>query len=293
MRLFSLVAAALVLTNPQGAIAKERLTLEPSSPWNLDYASEACRLGRSFGEGDQKVLLILAKYAPGLTMEILASGELLAADRARSFSYSFDPNERVEIDRPLFGELPNGGTIWQFIAGLIPPEDFAQLADSEALPAQIKAAELTSAGKVESLTLRIGRRPEIALQTGGLAAGLGAMDQCLDNLVKSWGYDPGKLASVVSGPQPIGRVERWLNQNDYPTEALRKDLSGAVRFRLGISETGHITNCTIQSSYSDPSFPDKVCSEFRRKAEFEPARNADGEGVASYWASTVVFLSKP
>jgi hypothetical protein len=28
------------------------LTLEPSSPWNMHYADDSCRLLRSFGKGD-------------------------------------------------------------------------------------------------------------------------------------------------------------------------------------------------------------------------------------------------
>ena len=290
----SALAFALVSASPSlAADSDQPLVLEPSSNWNLDYGEEDCRLGRSFGEGEDKVILIFAKYAPGTDMEIMLTGRGLSADRARDFSYRFDPQQEVEVDRPLFGDTPDDGTIWQFSGGLLAAEDFDADDGLETEKQKTKSLEEDIAKKVESFTVQIGRKTPITLRTGKLSGAIAAMDVCLDNLVTSWGYDTADLATIATWPKPKGSITSWFNYRDYPGEALRKDLSGAVRFRLAIDATGSLTDCVIQSSYSDPSFPEKVCSEFLRKAKFEPARNAAGEGVASYWNNTVVFLSQP
>ena len=289
----SLALSAMVLAQTAPLAAKDPLVLAPSSRWNLDYADEACRLGRSFGEGGNEVILVLAKYAPGYDIEVMASGTGLTPDRARSFSYSFDPLEKKEVDRPLFGDMETGGTIWQFNAGLIPQDALEALAKAGATAAQVKAVETRFAKQAESVTLKIGNKAPVTLRTGHLDKGLAAMDECLDNLVTSWGYDPAEIAEIVTWPQPVGRITSWFNSRDYPDEALRKNLSGKVRFRLGIDEAGAIETCTIQAAYSDPAFAETVCNEFARKGKFTPATNADGQAVKSYWTNAVVFLSQP
>ena len=272
--------------------AQETTVLEPTSNWNLDYGEETCRLGRSFGEGDSKVILILSKYSPGIGMEMMATGKLLKANSSRKFTYSFHDGDEVEVERPLFGELEGDETIWQFSGELIPSDILEDLGDADAGPQEYKIAEAKAAAEARRLTLNIGRSTAVELNTGKLSAAIEAMDTCTHELVRRWGYDPDALAKVATGPEPVGRITSWLNASDYPTAALRKNLSGAVRFRLGIDEKGQIENCTIQSSYSDPSFPQKVCSEFQRKGKFEPARDEDGSPVASYWTSTVVFVTR-
>ncbi|MBY6015351.1 energy transducer TonB [Qipengyuania gaetbuli] len=271
--------------------AAEPVVLQPASNWNLDYSKEACRLGSKFGEGENQVLLVMAKYAPGPNIEIIASGKLLYDKRVRSLHYSFGEGNEVEVERPLFGDLENGERVWQWSGSILPPDTQKALEDAEADTTAYRTAEENAATVADSFTMKLGSSKKVKLETGRLAAGKKAMDDCLTSLVKSWGYDPEAIATIVQEPEPVGRITQWFNTNDYPTEALRKDLSGAVRFRLDIDETGQITDCTIQSSYSDPAFPETVCKEFTRKGRFTPARNAAGEPVASYWANTVLFVS--
>lgn len=270
------------------AAADEPLVLAPSSRWNLDYGEESCRLGRSFGEGENMVLLIFAKYAPGISMEVMASGVPLSAKRARSFTYSFDPAEKIAEKKPFFGELESGGTIWQFSGKLIPPAAFEKLQEAEASKADFRAEESRAAATTKSMTFHVGNAAPVVLETGALDGVLSAMDACLDDLVSSWGYDPEIQKSIVKEPEAQGEMAKWL---DYPTLPLRRGLSGSVRYRLAIDEEGRLTDCIIQSNYSDPKFGEEVCNRFMRRARYEPARNAQGEGIRSYVANTVVFIS--
>lgn len=285
---FALATAFLA----QGTFAKaaEPVELDPSSQWNLDYADEACRLGRSFGEGDQKVVLVFAKYAPGPDMEIIARGKPLSSKGASGFSYRWGSRDKVDVERPLFGNADDGSTIWQFSGTLLTP-DTAEKFEKGGIPIdQIKAAEDAASADIESFTMQVGRRAPVTLETGSLGKGFEAMDQCLDSLVESWGFDPARQSMIVTAPQPVGKITNWFNSRDYPSTPLRNDVAGAVRFRLAIDEGGAITDCTIQSAYSDPAFAEKVCSEFRRNGKFKPAVDAAGNGIATFWAATVVFV---
>ena len=44
--------------------AAEPVRLQPSSEWIVDYAENSCRMIRSFGEGDSKVIMLLKVNSP-------------------------------------------------------------------------------------------------------------------------------------------------------------------------------------------------------------------------------------
>ncbi len=271
------------------ASADEPVELPPTSNWNLRYDKEACRLVRTFGEGRNEVVLILVKYTPGTEMEIIASGIPLKNSKSNSFHFGFDPQESRDIETPLFGETENGGTIWQFSSGLIPNDQLESLKEGEASREQLKTAEMSAAATIGSVTFLRGIKQPVRLRTGKLTGALKAMDNCLNDLVKSWGLDPLEQATLISEPKPKGSPGSWIRTRDYPQGALRNSISGNVRFRLQVTSTGDVDQCIVQSSYSDPAFPNVVCNKMKKRAKFEPARNANGEAVDSYWASAVTF----
>jgi hypothetical protein len=70
--IFVLLAA---LALPGVGTAKEPLRLQPSSKWNVHYAEDSCRMARSFGEGDQKVVLMVDRYQPGDALRLSFIGK--------------------------------------------------------------------------------------------------------------------------------------------------------------------------------------------------------------------------
>jgi len=58
-KFFAVLALISVTTSSYAQSAKGPLQLKQSSPWNVDYADDRCRLMRQFGEGDDKVFAIL------------------------------------------------------------------------------------------------------------------------------------------------------------------------------------------------------------------------------------------
>lgn len=277
---------------PGSALAAP-IELAPSSSWNLSYDMEACRLGRYFGEGDEKVVVLFSRFMPGPGFEVIISGKSLEP-RGRTLEYRFAPgDEPGEAKSPLFGRGDDGMTAWQFTSGLVPHAEFAKMADKDDPETRtiVMKRETERAGEVRSFEILKGVKQPVSLQIGSLGKAMEAMDTCMDDLVREWGYDPDVHRGLLSRPEPKGDPGRWITSSDYPTAALRKALSGSVRFRVGIDETGAVDGCTIQQAYSDPGFREATCKLIEKRGRFTPAIGADGAPARSFWGTTVLFVA--
>ena len=74
------MVASAVLASAASA-KDEPQVLQPSSKWNLDYAERNCRLLRTFGEGDDKVVLIMDQIRPGDTFSMTVAESPMAGLR--------------------------------------------------------------------------------------------------------------------------------------------------------------------------------------------------------------------
>ena len=66
------------------ASAQESLSLAPSSKWVLEYEKERCRIGRFFGEGDERTVLFFEQYAPDSQLRWIVAGKPLKNLRKNS-----------------------------------------------------------------------------------------------------------------------------------------------------------------------------------------------------------------
>ena len=84
MRHAILALAALAAALPAQA---EPVVLQPSSPWNVDFAEDKCRLSRLFGEGENQHYLAFQQYWPapeaGLTVAGPAFEKFRSLDRTQ------------------------------------------------------------------------------------------------------------------------------------------------------------------------------------------------------------------
>ena len=80
-----------------------------------------------------------------------------------------------------------------------------------------------------------------------------------------------------------------MKSRDYPLPMLLSGKRAIVQFRLNVDPAGKPTACHIQQSTRPKAFDDAVCKAIMRNAEFEPALDAGGSPIASYWLNTVVF----
>jgi TonB family protein len=87
----------------------------------------------------------------------------------------------------------------------------------------------------------------------------------------------------ISKPEPRGRPQAWLTDDDYPAGALSRREFGTVKFRTGVDEKGNVTDCHVigSSGYSD--LDDMVCKLLHKRAEFRPARDSAGKDIAYFY----------
>ncbi|MDF7773917.1 energy transducer TonB [Sphingomonas sp. AOB5] len=78
---------------------------------------------------------------------------------------------------------------------------------------------------------------------------------------------------------------KWITNNDYPMESLRRREQGMVYFRLDVDEKGKVSACTITQTSGFRRLDDTVCAALKARARFIPARNEEGQNIPSVWSS--------
>ena len=293
----SMAVFAATLGLPGTVAAKEPVRLQPSSKWNVHYADDSCGMGRSFGEGDQKVILVADRYQPGDSLRLSFTGK--PADTSLNegvVQIRFGPNEAAqEVDfypATSVNKMPAVIVREGIRIAPRPPEERA------AYDAAVKAGKkdfqwssITPEQEAAATFIEVKRsiRQPFILETGSLGPPLAALRKCTDELLGHWGIDVAKHATLSRQVTPTGNPGRWVTPNDYPSAMIQQGKRAIVHFRLNIDAAGRPTACHIQKSTRPKAFDDAVCKALMRKAEFEPALDAAGSPVASYWLNTVTF----
>lgn len=288
---------ALCLCQGAGVEAKEPLRLKPSSPWNIHYAEDSCRMGRSFGEGDQKVVMLADRYQPGdmLRMSFVGKPAYTRVDQGE-VDIRFGPNESVQkiafFPASTSDNTPSVLTRSGIrIAPRSDAEMAAQAAAFEAGQYDFKLSDITPEQETAVTFIEVGRpvRYPFILETGSLGPPLAALRKCTDELLDHWGIDVAKHASLSRRVTPKNNPGKWMTPRDYPMQMALQGKRAIVQFRLVIDAVGVPSSCHIQQSTRPKAFDDAVCAAIMRNARFEPALDAEGKPLASYWLNTVIF----
>jgi TonB family protein len=81
--------------------------------------------------------------------------------------------------------------------------------------------------------------------------------------------------------RPRGDPALWLRAADYPAKPTITP--GGVEVELTIASRGIATACRVTESSGSRDWDRTLCSILRRRARFDPARNAKGKRVRSTW----------
>jgi hypothetical protein len=294
MRLGSLFACAAAA--PMLVAATQPMRLQPSSQWIVDYAENSCRLIRTFGQGDSKILLLLESDSPA-DMDMVLIGKPLKSDEEKILA-KFLPHQEPTAEGRAVMSTTNGqpailfSTIW-----LLPKEEAAKL---EAKRAELKAnlhvrpaplnlaeernrdAERQEFAK-QADELEIDTRPgrAVILETGSLGQPIKLFDQCSRESLKDWGVDPD-LDDKIVRPVWLENRDRLIKSEDYPAKMLDEGQQSDVKARVLVDASGRVTKCTSLSHFKLPEFNQLVCDKITKNGKFAPAELADGTKVPSY-----------
>lgn len=295
-----IVTAALLgsLLPTAEVAAREPLRLVPSSKWNLHYGEDSCSIGRSFGEGDERVVLVMSRYQPGDPLRLNFTGKpTYTSQNDGTVTLRFGPSDAVQKVGffPANSADKTPALIIRDAVRIVPRTD----AEMAAFEAAKKAGQLSFkssdiAPEQESAVTFIEvskavRRPFV-LETGSLAGPLAALRKCTDELLDHWGIDVAKHVGLMRPVMPRSDPGRWVKPRDYPPTMIMDGKRAIVHFRLNVGVDGKPTACHIQQSTRPKAFDDAVCRAIMRNAEFDPALDASGAPLASYWLNTVTFI---
>jgi TonB family protein len=270
---FACAAATLGCLVPAISTAREPLHLAPATDWRLLREEDKCRLARTFGTGEDRVVLMLDQSGPQVAFNVWAIGEPMANPFGPRIGIVFGPSGAEKVRGYIHGKQGGKGAPFLVLHGV-----------SLAPPDQLSPPEATE------LTFSEGLNGRVTLETGPLSEPVGRLRACATELAQILGHGRLAQAGLARMPQPATNPGEWLNPADYPSQALRTRTEGLVRFRLTVNKQGKATSCYIQSAEAEPDlFEDQVCLALLRRASFTPALDPDGKPVAAYWSSSVRF----
>lgn len=288
--------APLLIWVPSPAAAKAPVELAPTTPWNVHYADDYCRLARIFGTDKQKVTLSIEQDSPGNSFRMTLAGAMFGAQDAKgdaSIAFGAMPDQKVMFFPGTVGTGKDSQPAWIFgdSVRLKPYSEAEKAAAKENGYSSTFDTPITEADEAAVTSLLIGRplRNPVRLKTGPMRAAFAAMRSCTDELLAHWGIDVARHRELSRWAMPATEPGKWLRSSDYPSDMLAKSQPGIVRFRLSVGADGVPTACHIQRSTNSKGFDDAVCKGVMRRARFEPALDKDGNPLASYYVNSVRF----
>lgn len=276
----SLCATAARAESPQP------LQMTPSSKWVVDYAEDSCALRREFQAGDDRAILELRQFGPGDSLQVALVSKTLSRT-SRAPRVRFDPDDDFfEPVAPFFLDIgETRGVTYSdnfrpnAVKGSLGPWEDWPPADREARERAITGLSVTRSFE-QSLTL----------QTGPMHEPMEAMRTCLDELLTHWGLDAAAQRTLSRRVKAIDQMG-WARriQTTYPSDMVRTGQSGRVNIRLIVGADGKPASCIPNIGPSNAAFDELACKMSMRYARFEPALDADGRPIASFFTTSIIY----
>lgn len=281
----ALPVAALALSNPASA---GTVAVAPSTQWNVNFGEESCRLGRLFGEGEERHARFLEQFYPAVSVSLTAAGPGFRRFRSRARTrLRFSEAEEGRVDNPFTGEVEGVGdaVIYSDLRLDGQPSDES---DQERDTASLPQLDAEWAKGIEFVSLKQGSS-EVRLRTGPLGEVFEVLNLCAQGLVEEWGLDLEQHLSASRRPiwKNKGAVVRRV-ADSYPTKALRRGEQAIFRMVVMIDPQGEVTDCRVLKVTETELLTSPACTAMER-AEFEPALDTEGNPMPSYFATSITY----
>lgn len=142
---------------------------------------------------------------------------------------------------------------------------------------RLPADDVRRSTDARELTFGNGKK-KFSISQAGLAAVIRALDTCVADLRKHWNADAAPAAKATSAQ---GDIRGLFTPNDYPAIALTEQLEGQATFTLLVDEKGKVAGCDLVKPSGVPALDVMGCEVLRKRAQFNPARDATGQPVRS------------
>lgn len=284
----SIMAFAMLAPLTAEPGSAEPIVLKPASAWNLDIGENRCRLNRLFGEEGNQHLLALEQYYPSE-----GAGVFIAGPGLKPFRSGAPTQLRLFAEQTPLTSSPFTGTA----EGFGPAVVYRSLRFDGETPSELPLQDLEGRGiahlappppQARSLTVAQGET-SVTLETGPLASALAALNQCSEDLIYSWGLDLEQHRTATRRTVFLnGQNVSNAMAERFPSDLARAEGQAIVRLRVIVSAEGKVENCLLLNQTSRPKAAAPACKAMD-KARFEPALDAQGQPMRSYYATTVTY----
>jgi len=236
----------MIITTMLALAAAQAAPMTPSSKWVVDYRPDMCLASRTFGVAAAPTIF---GFEPSITMDDAGAMLLIVTP---------DPHGGVRTGRATVTLSSGEKKTLDYVSWTFKNESAAQ----RAFEVSADSDFMTKLDQSTALSMDAGK-DSFALATGPFTKVLAAMKTCTDNLLRSWGVDPAAKAV------PMGNPGGWFTDDDYPSEARRRNASGRVVAIVTADPEGHVKACRIVSSSKDPALDQQTCDLARRRGRYQ------------------------
>lgn len=288
--------AAPLLAYDTVALAQldETPVVQSTGPWQLDAGDEKCRLVLVFGKAPDGSILFMEQDQPGSTVGFAIAGPSLEdTDWEEAVALHFGSLPAIAVDRYARGNvaeykpalLINSASLAEPL-----PEDTNGTDAEVEMPQGLRLIPSERFEDVDELRIMQAGEAKLALALPNLKGALDALNVCAQDFITFWGLDLEQHRVMRKRPKWTNskRIIRQIVDN-YPVDALRSGEQGTVRFVVIVDEKGKVIECRQSDVTKLETLDPRVCNLLRR-AEFEPALDAEGNPMKSYYASAIRYL---
>ena len=129
----------------------------------------------------------------------------------------------------------------------------------------------------------------LRLRSGALDQVMTQLRQCMDGKLAGWGVDPVAYRTQLRGP--VMHLEGSL-ANMFPPRMARRGREGFIPVRIDVSQTGEPLRCHIGAQIFNDEFKMAACRTVLQEITFDPALDAAGKPMASFYHAFVVFSTR-
>lgn len=285
--IIGMVAAFACTATAPAHAAPAPVVLEPASPWNIRYDEDSCRLARMFGEGKTETAFFVERYEPSTSLFMVVAGQPLKwASRSEKMDIAFSP---AGPTKEITYTLGNLGKLEPAIMSSVHPDQNVNGESAVSTFTDYDTIDEKQFSDVDTLTLHMPGKRNLVLKLGDMSAPMASLRKCTRELVTHWGIDVEKHDRLTRRVSPTTSPGEWIDSADYPAMARFAGKQGLVQFRLNVDAQGRATACHIQKATKPDEFADTVCRAMMENAHFQPALDANGQPIASYFRSAVRF----
>lgn len=241
---------------------------QPAGKWQIEYADKQCVASRPFKNADTQILVAIrpSETNDSAEMAILAPGSLRFLDIAEIEVFVGDEKAKA-ADMYRMPAVADGQVLHTFY---LDEDEFTKLI-------QVQRLKLSS----EPLTF------DVPLERIDDVRRL--LDDCINDLLATWGLDPAVRANLASFPKPRGS-KPIFDGSDYPLAAVKRGALGRTKVRVIVGVDGRARDCQVILTSGHKDLDETTCRVATSRGRFEPAKTKDGRSVESPYIYSIRWM---